>query len=213
MEITQIHGLMTAIAIGPELVMPSTWVPLIFSLDGSEPTFDSKEQFQTLYTLILSLYNGLITELEAEAYGPLFDMMGEEEDEEYDPLGWCIGFMTGMDLMGDEWMTEEDGEILSKYLAPIYFFLDEDNAHELFIKEGEMTQRELEEGVMDLIPYSVMQLNVFWKNKRAAVSPKAGGGRIIPFRKEEKTPRNAFCPCGSGKKYKHCCLGKDQDKA
>jgi preprotein translocase subunit SecA len=23
----------------------------------------------------------------------------------------------------------------------------------------------------------------------------------------EKTPRNAPCPCGSGKKYKKCCLG------
>ena len=21
----------------------------------------------------------------------------------------------------------------------------------------------------------------------------------------DKTPRNALCPCGSGKKYKHCC--------
>lgn len=28
-----------------------------------------------------------------------------------------------------------------------------------------------------------------------------------------KTPRNAPCPCGSGKKYKHCCLRKDQDAA
>ena len=23
-----------------------------------------------------------------------------------------------------------------------------------------------------------------------------------------KIGRNAFCPCGSGKKYKHCCLNK-----
>ncbi len=23
--------------------------------------------------------------------------------------------------------------------------------------------------------------------------------------KERKVPRNAKCPCGSGKKYKHCC--------
>ena len=23
-----------------------------------------------------------------------------------------------------------------------------------------------------------------------------------------RTPRNAPCPCGSGKKYKHCCYGK-----
>jgi hypothetical protein len=24
----------------------------------------------------------------------------------------------------------------------------------------------------------------------------------------KRTPRNAPCPCGSGKKYKHCCYGK-----
>lgn len=27
----------------------------------------------------------------------------------------------------------------------------------------------------------------------------------------KKLSRNAPCPCGSGKKYKHCCLGKDFD--
>ena len=25
-----------------------------------------------------------------------------------------------------------------------------------------------------------------------------------------KTGRNDLCPCGSGRKYKHCCLGKDR---
>ena len=25
---------------------------------------------------------------------------------------------------------------------------------------------------------------------------------------EQTLSRNAPCPCGSGKKYKHCCLGK-----
>lgn len=25
-----------------------------------------------------------------------------------------------------------------------------------------------------------------------------------------RTPRNAVCPCGSGKKFKLCCIGKDQ---
>ncbi len=27
----------------------------------------------------------------------------------------------------------------------------------------------------------------------------------------KKVSRNARCPCGSGKKYKHCCYGKDFD--
>ncbi len=31
-----------------------------------------------------------------------------------------------------------------------------------------------------------------------------------PVVKGEKVGRNDPCPCGSGKKYKHCCLGKDE---
>ena len=30
------------------------------------------------------------------------------------------------------------------------------------------------------------------------------------MRINQKINRNAPCPCGSGKKYKHCCLGKDK---
>ena len=39
------------------------------------------------------------------------------------------------------------------------------------------------------------------------------GGDIISFeaarRKKAKVGRNAPCPCGSGKKYKNCCMRKD----
>lgn len=30
------------------------------------------------------------------------------------------------------------------------------------------------------------------------------------MRINQKINRNAPCPCGSGKKYKHCCLGKEK---
>lgn len=43
-------------------------------------------------------------------------------------------------------------------------------------------------------------------------SENAGGDGTLkqkPVRSGEKTGRNDPCPCGSGKKYKHCCLGKD----
>jgi uncharacterized protein YecA (UPF0149 family) len=32
-------------------------------------------------------------------------------------------------------------------------------------------------------------------------------------RPEPKTGRNDMCPCGSGKKYKHCCLGQSSAAA
>ncbi|MHC4481645.1 MAG: SEC-C metal-binding domain-containing protein, partial [Planctomycetota bacterium] len=35
----------------------------------------------------------------------------------------------------------------------------------------------------------------------------ASGGRVAtkPIRVSQKVGRNAPCPCGSGKKFKHCC--------
>jgi uncharacterized protein YecA (UPF0149 family) len=36
--------------------------------------------------------------------------------------------------------------------------------------------------------------------------------KIEPFKREApKICRNAFCPCGSGKKYKHCCVDANKD--
>ena len=36
-----------------------------------------------------------------------------------------------------------------------------------------------------------------------------GSEKKRPVKKEKKIGRNDPCPCGSGKKYKHCC-GKDE---
>ncbi|MCD6389209.1 MAG: SEC-C domain-containing protein [Desulfobulbaceae bacterium] len=33
--------------------------------------------------------------------------------------------------------------------------------------------------------------------------------KIIPVRQDPKIGRNQPCPCGSGKKYKKCCLRKE----
>jgi preprotein translocase subunit SecA len=38
----------------------------------------------------------------------------------------------------------------------------------------------------------------------AAVAAEAGGGVKLEQRVSDKVPRNAPCPCGSGKKYKQC---------
>ena len=45
------------------------------------------------------------------------------------------------------------------------------------------------------------------------VAENLGGDGTVqkkPVVKSEKVGRNDPCPCGSGKKYKHCCLGKDE---
>ncbi len=40
-------------------------------------------------------------------------------------------------------------------------------------------------------------------------APQKGDAKPSPVRREEKVGRNDPCPCGSGKKYKKCCLPKE----
>lgn len=46
--------------------------------------------------------------------------------------------------------------------------------------------------------------------KRAVMgaAPHEGNEHEPSVQNEHKTDRNALCPCGSGKKYKHCCMKK-----
>ena len=45
------------------------------------------------------------------------------------------------------------------------------------------------------------------KNKEQGTLEK--GAKVVPFKRNSpKVGRNEPCPCGSGKKYKKCCLNK-----
>jgi len=47
------------------------------------------------------------------------------------------------------------------------------------------------------------------KNKEQGQGMLENGGKVVPFKRESpKVGRNDPCPCGSGKKYKKCCLNK-----
>ena len=44
------------------------------------------------------------------------------------------------------------------------------------------------------------------KNEQAKLENK---GKVVPYKRDApKVGRNDPCPCGSGKKYKKCCLNK-----
>lgn len=59
-------------------------------------------------------------------------------------------------------------------------------------KENEKMKEEIQGAeIADINPDMVMQLNS---------TPKK------PFVRKNKIGRNDLCPCGSGKKYKNCCL-------
>ncbi len=53
------------------------------------------------------------------------------------------------------------------------------------------------------ISHSAARLHQFWLERRGDARPRVLGPQV---RSSPKTGRTDPCPCGSGKKYKKCCL-------
>ena len=85
--------------------------------------------------------------------------------------------------------------------------------HEAMDMFNEMSASIQEDTVKHLF-HVVPQSKIERKEIAKPIAASHGGDGTVekkPVVKGEKIGRNDPCPCGSGKKYKHCCLGKDEN--
>ncbi|MEX2132225.1 MAG: UPF0149 family protein [Pseudohongiellaceae bacterium] len=193
-DISTLDGLLTAIVIGPATILPSQWLP---SLWGDFPhTWATQEEFEKIFNLLVRHMNSIASVLmeQPEDFEPLFltrEVSGKTHlivDE------WCEGFWRGTELDKTGWLTGETEVTI--LLTPILAFTSAKNwrAHDFKPEEVERLQ--------NTITPNVCALHAYWLSRRtpARASP-------VPRRRSDpKISRNAPCPCGSGKKYKQCCL-------
>ena len=195
MQLSDLDGFLTGIAIGPELVMPSEWLPAIWG--GDEPVFESMEQAQTVIGTIMGRYNEILRELDTdpEGYEPVF---WEGPDGEVIAADWAEGFVDAVRLRPEAWRPLlEDREALILLMPILALCGDAEGGSPLELDPEE--DADLLAQAPDLIPACVVGMHGFWKERRG--QPKAGSGRA----KSAKVGRNDPCPCGSGRKYKRCC--------
>jgi len=106
---------------------------------------------------------------------------------------WCEGYMRGVVLAEEQWHLQSlDMKIL---ITPIAAFQGDQASitHEQFNIEEILN-------LQQAIAPNVREIHAYWLVQRSAPSQS-------PIRhRETKVGRNDPCPCGSGKKYKKCCL-------
>jgi yecA family protein len=98
MLLSDLDGFLTGIAIGPELVMPSEWLPHVWG--GEEPMFDDHVQASAILGTIMGRYNAIVREVEAGAFGPLF---WKNADGTVIAADWAEGFLHAVALRADAW--------------------------------------------------------------------------------------------------------------
>ncbi len=164
------------------------------------------EEVQSLTDLITRHYNEVARALTPPAmdYCPLYD-----EDKRTGEIlweSWCCGFERAMQLRPDAWeriVESSDKEAAASVNMMLALYNIAEGQSDL----PAASINTLTEEAPDLIPNLVLTLNTWTKFGQSTASFPAWAAANPspePFH-GKKVGRNAPCPCGSGRKYKHCC--------
>jgi uncharacterized protein len=217
MLLSELDGYLTAVAISPNLILPSEWLPAIW--DDEDPPFADKTEANAIYGAITGLYNDVLRALagDAASFEPI--LMDDLDGTRIADL-WIQGFVRGLSLRPEDWkplFDTEDGQLA---LLPFMALCpNPDGTYEVDMSDEERDRLAAE--VLPILPDCVAMMRDFWLEKglgprtapppRRDASPRSlwlarSSSPQEPIRRPAgKVGRNDLCPCGSGKKYKRCC--------
>jgi uncharacterized protein len=187
------NGLMTAVIIGPEFISSSEWLPLIVDQSSLQGDVDLR---LTVTELILLEYDKILESLEADeqVYEPFF---WEDSNQRVVTRDWAEGFLAGIGLRGNAWSPLlDDSDPHARTL--LYVLLQEDEFCAKLAENG-IDLDEILATIHDETSDFVQTLYDRWDGRRLT-------NVQAPSRRVHKAGRNDPCPCGSGQKYKKCCL-------
>ena len=204
MDVVTMEGYFAALAIGPRTMMPSQWMPWIWDMDEGEaqPAFVDAEEANALMQLVVRHYNGVVRDfIEAPAaFRPLYD-----QDPRWGASAWCEGFMLGVTLGKEDWTPLLVSE--PTWLAP-FTRLGTADGLAFTQKDGDA-----DTWIEQIVP-SLQRIRAYWLEQRARAPEgqveddfRFGTDAPMPhLRAAPKVGRNDPCPCGSGRKFKKCCV-------
>jgi uncharacterized protein len=218
MNLEALDGYLSALVVGPSLVMPSEYMPGIWAC---EPVFDTAADARDAHALIMRLWNHIVWRVQQflpeegppdePRVVPLLAMPdGTDETDRDDPLlglpadfplaaAWAMGFMQGVELRVDEWQAwSERHEQIADDIERIFelTLVDPEQLEELETDDdAHLPDLASRVDVMVELPSILQDMYVQRQQDQRPQTVRAAHG----------PGRNDACPCGSGRKYKKCC--------
>jgi len=192
MMLDAMQGFFCSIVSGPELILPSTWLPVVLGEDTQQVPM---EVMRETLDLVMRFYNDAALALDG-GKGITFIHYPSARDGGDDYATWCQGYLEGVDCWPEAWEERDDADAADELLFPIVALADEmtEQARRgLKAGEWEQLQKTCREDFVNV----VFRIHHYWRAHRDQSPPVRRAG--------PKVGRNELCPCGSGKKFKHCC--------
>jgi uncharacterized protein len=207
MDVSMLDGFITAIASGPNLMMPSELLRWVWDPEARQasPAFTDAEASQRIVGVILRHWNDVNDRLShaPEQYEPLV-MERESNGSMVSVIDeWCIGYFKGIVADRAAW-----APLLAEHpdwFTVIILYGTEDGWEELKRRKDSPEQHQ---AFADSLGESARRIHHYWLAQRKAQIARGELPGVLsrnePLRRTPKVGRNDACPCGSGKKYKRC---------
>lgn len=226
----ELLGYFYGIAITPDLISPSEWIPVIFGDDM--PEYESREQARDSIDTILTVLNRYISAFHDGSLFMPFDMANLTDADVDRVWEWTSGFDEALSLRPECWeepegLSEEERDHLMYSLIVIEGVVHPDDAMDMFDSISDAELNEIGVNLPDDEVGKAMQVQIYLLQalELAVETIQNHGAKLesqrqtqirsssVPFPvRSSKVDVNESCLCGSGKKYKDCCGKKAQKR-
>jgi uncharacterized protein len=195
MPLDALQGFFFALASGPEDIAPVHWLPV--ALGEIAERGDTDTEIGEAIDLVMRFRERCARDVETDRFGLL---LYARDDGTRDFQTWCAGYLDGVELAVPAWDEVGDAMDVDELLFPFIVLageLPEDEKSRFSAAEWSDLVRSCEGGIAD----AIVQVREYWEALRH---------RPTTVRRDaSKVGRNDPCPCGSGKKFKHCCAKRE----
>jgi uncharacterized protein len=191
-----LQGLLCAVVSAPAPIAPEAWMAAAL---GEDPHFASDDERARVTRLLHAFRDDVAEQLNGGEHLDLV-LYGDDasEDQEASLASWCEGYLIGVELSDPPWDERASEEELDEMLMP--FVILSGRAREAAFEAGEAwvapdEERRMMDAARGSLIDAILDNRAYWFE---ASIPD-------PIRRDApKVGRNDPCPCGSGKKFKHC---------
>lgn len=201
MTMDSLHGYLTALVIGPEVVPLAQWLPNVWGTAATQaPAFRTERELARVVGLISRFMNeiAIVFEVKPKDFEPLFCQYDAEGQTVLDGEAWAWGFWEGMQLRADAWQPIWDSP-LAPLMRPIYLL----GAEEIEEEEMSLVDTPLKcHRFCVEIEAAIPEIYRFWLPHRKTMAMAMA---MTPQQTIPSIAQPDDCACGSGKKFKKCC--------
>lgn len=219
-------GFITAMASSPEEIQPSEWIEELVITEDKVPHFDNEEQVKVFTSNLITWWSQCNQLFDQGGTISLPDKMGLTATGKANKalVEFSSGFLDGFDWLFESWQAvlPDDNPEAQRTLSVLNFILAR------FIDEKGVAKSEPElyrqlpdtQGCFKVLPNLLSGVGMLGQDlalnddefddlliSEPERDSSVSGSAADPFKNIHRSVgRNDDCPCGSGKKFKKCCL-------